>query len=79
MNIVPLLLLVISVLLFLNFEGFGFFIDIPTVAIGFIWGKFSKKQSEDMVLKIGFWGNTIWLVFLIGWYSFIFYSWGQQP
>ncbi|BAD76013.1 hypothetical protein GK1728 [Geobacillus kaustophilus HTA426] len=79
MNIVPLLLLVSSVLLFFGFEGFGFFIVIPTAAIGFIWGKFSKKRSEDMILKIGIWGNTIWLVFLICWYSFIFYSWHQQP
>ncbi|MBA2872230.1 hypothetical protein HNQ85_002539 [Anoxybacillus calidus] len=79
MNIVPILLLVSSVLLFLDFEGIGFFVDISTAAIGFIWGKFSKEHSKDKVLKIGIWGNAIWLTFLICWYSFIFYSWHQQP
>jgi RsiW-degrading membrane proteinase PrsW (M82 family) len=65
--------------MFISSEGFNFFIIIPTATIGFIWGKFSKKQSKDMVLKIGIWGNAIWLIFLICWYSFIFYSWHQQP
>jgi predicted membrane protein len=79
LNIVPLLLLLSSFFLFFVFQGFGFFIVIPIAAIGLIWGKFSKNQSEDVFIKIGIWGNTIWLIFLICWYSFIFYSWFQQP
>lgn len=51
--------------MFISSEGLNLFIIISTATIGFIWGKLSKKQPEDMVLKIGVLGNAIWLIFLI--------------
>jgi hypothetical protein len=74
--LLSLMCLAASILIFIDIP-FPHLIFLPIPIAGAILGYFALKKEKSFLAKFSFWGNILWIIFIIGFYIFMMSQWDQ--